>query len=156
MYYLTGHVKRMFFFMGSFFTFFFEMVFARRLSYFVGRDAFRRSSLEEFQRYISITLYSLTGAVLLSFLNFSVQSSASPRSFDTYFGVKRRTFRFMKSQALGIQGLRVRLHGRFTRKQIAASFHFKDGAMPRSSMDASVDYAFTTTPLRNSAVGVKV
>lgn len=132
------------------------MVFARRLSYVVGRDAFSRSSPEAFQRLVSPTLFSLTGAVLLSFLNFSVQSSASPRSYDSYFGFNRRSFRSLKPQAIGIQGFRVRLHGRFTRKQIAASFHFKDGAMPRSSMDASVDYAFATTPLRNSAVGVKV
>lgn len=101
-------------------------------------------------------MFSLTGGVLFSFLNFSVQTSVLPRALDTEFRVKRRDLRRARAPVIGLQGFRIRLHGRFTRKQIAAAYHFQEGSMSLSSMDVFMDYGFATTPLRNSAIGIKV
>lgn len=101
-------------------------------------------------------MFHLTGGVLLSFLNFSSQSSAPARAADSEFQIKRRSLRQGRPPVIGLQGFRIRLHGRFTRKQIAAAYHFQEGVMSLNTMDISVDYGFATIPLRNSAVGVKV
>jgi hypothetical protein len=151
---LTVEARRLYFLKGYFYAFFYEMAFNHLLSYHIGRQVSNNPG--DLFSVTSSTLCQLTGAVLLSFLNFSVQSSTPARSTDTFFGVKRRNFRLAKAPALGLQGFRIRLHGRFTRKQIAASYHFQEGSMPTSSMNAFIDYAFTTIPLRNSAIGIKV
>ena len=154
---LTTDAKKLFFFKGYFYGYFCEMLYDRLLGYHNARSIV--SGKKVYDSFLSVTpaaLFHLTGGVLLSFLNFSAQASAPARSLDTIFSVKRRTFRLARPPALGLQGFRIRLHGRFTRKQIAASYHFQEGAMPLSSMNSFIDYGFATIPLRNSAIGIKV
>lgn len=158
--YLTADAKKLFFFKGYFSGYFSEMVYDRLLSYHNARSFFKTSTINKdyasFLRPSPAALFHLTGGVLVSFLNFSAQSSAPARSLDTIFAVKRRTFRLTRPPALGLQGFRIRLHGRFTRKQIAAAYHFQEGAMPLSTMSSFIDYGFATIPLRNSSIGIKV
>lgn len=155
-YHFTSQAKKLFFFKNYASAFFLEYVFDRFANYEMAHSFLSRQSFAAFRGLSSAALYHLTGASLLSFLNFSSQASISPRSFDTIFAVKRQLARRQIKPALGIQGFRVRLHGRFTRKQIAASYHFQEGAMPLSTVNASIDYGFATVPLRNSAIGIKV
>ena len=153
---LTADAKKLFFVKGYFIGFFSELAFNRMMSYHSTKTTTPTTASEAFRGVTPAALYHLTGGVLLSFLNFSAQASIPPRSLDSIFAIKRRNFRLAKAPALGLQGFRIRLHGRFTRKQIAASYHFQEGSMPLSSMKAFIDYGFTTVPLRNSAIGVKV
>jgi Ribosomal protein S3, C-terminal domain len=155
-YHFTSQAKKLFFFKNYALAFFLEYVFDRFANYEMAHSFLSRQPFAAFRGLSSAGLYHLTGASLLSFLSFSSQASISPRSYDTLFAVKRQLIRRSKKPAIGIQGFRVRLHGRFTRKQIAASYHFQEGAMPLSAVDVSIDYGFATVPLRNSAIGIKV
>lgn len=160
MFTLIHHVstdaKKLFFFKGYFSAFFTEVLFDRAFSYFHARSVPSAKPFDSFLSFTPATLFYLTGAALLSFMNFSVQASIPARSTDTLFRVKRRNLRSVKPPVIGLRGYRIRLHGRFSRKQIAAAYHFQEGAMPLSSMDSKVDYGFATIALRNSAVGIKV
>jgi hypothetical protein len=151
---VSAEAKRLFFLYGYRSVFFGELAYNTWLSYHDAR--FLLAGVRKKKTLRPASILSLTGAVLLSFLNFSVQASAPPRVLDSYFGVKRRDFRITRRPAIGLQGFRIRLHGRFTRKQIAAAYHFQEGSMSLSSMDVFMDYGFATIPLRNSAIGIKV
>lgn len=72
-------------------------------------------------------------------------------------GINRKNQRSLRSRnKQGLLGFKFHLKGRFTRKQIAASHIFRKGPLPLSTVNASIDYAFNTVPLKNSAVGIKV
>lgn len=86
-------------------------------------------------------------------MHFRVRGPVKRPSFPVE---DRRSFRSFSPLASGLRGFRIRLHGRFSRKQIASAFHFQEGPMPLSTVGASIDYGFATIPLRNSAIGVKV
>lgn len=102
-----------------------------------------------------IILFYLSGAALRTFLQFSF-FSASPKRINLLLNTHQKTHRSFVPPAYGLCGFRIRLHGRFTRKQIASAYHFQEGGMPLSTLNVSVDYGFATVPIRNSAVGVKV
>lgn len=102
------------------------------------------------------SLLQLSGGAFATFLSFSASARKSSRSFDSLFNVNRRNLRFYSPPAQGLHGFRIRLHGRFTRKQIASSYNFQDGIISLNSMDSFIDYGFSTIPIRNSSIGIKV
>lgn len=152
----SNEAKKLFFFAQNSMAFFFELFNEYHLNYETSQGFFSYESLSTFRGLSSASLLFLTGAVLLDFLKFSLKNQVISRSMDSMLQIKRRNFRSLIVPAVGLQGFRIRLHGRFTRKQIASSYHFQEGSIPLSSIDASMDYGFTTVPLRNSAVGIKV
>lgn len=149
-------MKKLIFFSHYYVGFFFEFLRDRLLNYETARSLLLQGSFFSFRGINCSTLYHLTGASLLSFLKFSIQHSVPPRSMDTLFAVNRQRFRSFTPPACGITGYRIRLHGRFTRKQIAAAYHYQEGSLSLSSLDSFIDYGFATVPLRNSAIGIKV
>jgi ribosomal protein S3 len=48
------------------------------------------------------------------------------------------------------------LSGRFRRKQRASSYWLSKGQVPLNTLEAFIDYAYYTIPLRNSAITVKI
>lgn len=152
----SNEAKKLFFFAQNSMAFFFELFNEYHLNYETSRASFSYDSLSTFRGISSASLLFLSGAALLDFLKFSLNNQVISRSMDSQLQIKRRNFRSQVIPALGLQGFRIRLHGRFTRKQIASSYHFQEGSLPLSSMDAAIDYSFTTIPLRNSAIGIKV
>lgn len=152
----SNEAKKLFFFAQNSLAFFFELFNEYHCNYENSRASFSFDTLSTFRGLSSANLLFLSGAALLDFLKFSLKNQVVSRNMDSQFQIKRRDFRFLKVPAIGLQGFRIRLHGRFTRKQIASSYHFQEGSLPLSSMDASMDYGFTTVPLRNSAIGIKV
>lgn len=152
----SNEAKKLFFFAQNSMAFFFELFNEYHLNYETSRVFFSYESLSTFRGLSSASLLFLTGAALLDFLKFSLKNQVISRSMDSLLHIKRRNYRAWTIPALGLQGFRIRLHGRFTRKQIASSYHFQEGSLPLSSLEASMDYGFMTVPLRNSAIGIKV
>lgn len=56
----------------------------------------------------------------------------------------------------GLLGYKIMCRGRFTRKQIAASYCFMHGRAPLNTLSANIDYGFSTRALFNSLVSIKV
>lgn len=152
----SSEAKKLFFFYQNSMSFFLELLSECNLNYENSCSLIAEGSAFSFRGLSSASLLFLTGAVLLDFLKFSLNQGVLGRKTDSYWGVKRRTFRTFAVPAKGLQGYRIRLHGRFTRKQIASAFHFQEGSLPLSSMDANVDYGFSSVSLRNSSIGIKV
>lgn len=153
---LSSEVRKLFFYSFYAAAFFVELAGLYHLNYESSRSFFDKSSFFSLQNFSRNTFLFLSGAALCDFLKFSLRHPVNARKLDSQFPVNRRTHRFFAVPALGLNGFRIRLHGRFTRKQIAASYHFQEGALPLSSLDSTIDYGFATVPLRNSAIGIKV
>jgi len=71
-------------------------------------------------------------------------------------GTIRRHKVTMQKPHRGLIGYKIQLRGRFTRKQIAAKHVFKGGHVPLNTLNSNIDYGFSTVPIKNSAIGVKV
>jgi len=56
----------------------------------------------------------------------------------------------------GLLGFKIFFRGRFSRKQRASSIWFAQGNVPLNTLSATIDYGFSTIPLRNSLISVKV
>lgn len=69
---------------------------------------------------------------------------------------KRNLRKFKPKGHSGLLGFKFHCKGRFTRKQIAASYWFREGRVSLNTLSANIDYSFVTVPLRNSAISVKV
>lgn len=153
---LSSEARKLFFYSFYQGAFFVELAGFYHLNYESSRSFFDKSSFFSVQNFNRNTFLFLSGAALRDFLKFSLKHPLNARKLDSQFPVNRRKHRRFAVPALGLNGFRIRLHGRFTRKQIAASYHFQEGALPLSSLDSTMDYGFATVPLRNSAIGIKV
>ena len=67
-----------------------------------------------------------------------------------------RRVKYYDSNFYSVFGFKVHLRGRFTRRQIASSIRFVKGRMPLNTLSADIDYGFSTVPLKNSLVSIKV
>jgi hypothetical protein len=56
----------------------------------------------------------------------------------------------------GLVGFKIHLRGRFSRKQRASSIWYKRGLMSLNTLKASMDYSFSSIPIRNSLISIKV
>jgi hypothetical protein len=63
---------------------------------------------------------------------------------------------FVKPVIPGLFGFRLKLAGRFSRKQKASSILYSVGNIPLVTLKANIDYSFYTIPLKNSAISVKI
>lgn len=153
---VSNGARKLFFFSKYSGAFFMELFNNYHVNYESSRSSLDKTSFFSVRGLSAAQLLYLTGGALFDFLKFSLNHPTNLRSLDTVFPVNRFKNRSFVPPALGLNGFRIRLHGRFTRKQIASSYHFQEGAMPLSSLDSTIDYGFATVPLRNSAVGVKV
>lgn len=110
----------------------------------------------------NISTYPIYKAVAIGFSNFLRYLRFDLVKFNLAFyynliGINKKKLRSLRSYSNhGLLGFKFHLKGRFTRKQIAASHIFRKGPLPLSTVTASIDYAFNTVPLKNSAVGIKV
>lgn len=110
----------------------------------------------------NISTYPIYKAVVIGFSSFLRYLRFDMAKFNlalyyNLIGINKKKLRSLRTHAgHGLLGFKFHLKGRFTRKQIAASHIFRKGALPLSTVTASIDYAFNTVPLKNSAVGIKI
>jgi len=68
--------------------------------------------------------------------------------------------RFLRKPNLGrygnLIGFKFHCLGRFSRKERASSIWFRQVKVPLNTLNAFIDYAFFTVPLRNSSATVKI
>lgn len=72
--------------------------------------------------------------------------------------INRKKLRFLtyRDDIFGFLGFKIHLRGRFSRRQRASYIRFYKGTVPTNTMRATIDYGFSTVPLKNSLISVKV
>lgn len=124
-------------------------------SFLVSNNFFLSKSYSVFPLYKAI---SIGFSSFIRYLRFSIYKFTLS-SYYNLFNINRKELRLIKSSkkiSQGLLGFKFHLKGRFTRKQIAASYVFRKGRLPLSTINSQIDYSFHSIPLKNSVVGIKV
>jgi hypothetical protein len=90
----------------------------------------------------------LTGAYLTTFFQYLL---------DFNYINNAKTRRELNTPFLScLMGFKIHCRGRLSRKQIASSLRFNYGNVPLNTISANIDYGFSTIPLHNSLVSMKI
>lgn len=108
-----------------------------------------------FSIYKGGALMSISMQCLKKYLQFTYLKNKSTNKLDL-FKINKQQLRANKPELMGLRGFKFQFRGRFTRKQIAASYCFVEGSVPLNTLRADIDYAFSTVAIKNSAIGIKI